>query len=115
MIKNGSIEYLSEQVEELFWNMLEKDKIIHQKYDKLLRLHNSLIEGNSGLNEKYNEEYIYKLVDENEFLRTELAQMMGKKSVIGKPTNKTAKRIEVLERKVIALESQKSKKGKSHI
>ena len=104
----NSTDELSEQVQQLFWHILEREKMLQQKYDKLLRLHNNLIESNSGLDSKYNAEYIYRLADENEYLKSELAKTINKKSTL-KPPNKTNRRIEMLEKKVIALEMLKPK------
>eukprot|EP00826_Nyctotherus_ovalis_P041244 TRINITY_DN4129_c0_g3_i1.p1 TRINITY_DN4129_c0_g3~~TRINITY_DN4129_c0_g3_i1.p1 ORF type:complete len:131 (-),score=41.80 TRINITY_DN4129_c0_g3_i1:92-484(-) len=77
----STIESLSKQVQEVFWYTIEESKGLKHKYEKLLKLHNRLIENNGLLDEKYNVEYIYKLADENEFLRAELGRTIHQNAI----------------------------------
>jgi len=124
-LEGANVENLLDQVNELFGYILTEKKSLEQKYDKLLELHNNLIEMNTAREEKYSAEYIYKLADENEILRNELNRVLSQKLELEKSqsvynTNpskikenidatpeKMHERIQILEKKLTDLELQK--------
>ena len=113
------MENTTDQINELFEYLITDKKALEQKYEKLLDLHNNLIENNSVREEKYSAQYIYKLADENEFLRSELGRVLSQNSALtGKPLKTIAEdteepekmheRLEVLEKKLTELETKKT-------
>jgi len=66
---------LAEETNRLLGYSLKEKKDLEQKYEKLLELHNTLVSKNG----KYSEDYLYKIVDENEILKKEIDELRLKK------------------------------------
>ena len=126
VLGNESMEYILEQVGRLFEYLIKEKKNSEQKYERLLELHNNLIDANNAAEERYSAEYIYKLADENDYLRKELNRLLANKiefETRGERTEKSREilagmttepekmqeRIDMLEKKLETLERTKSK------
>ncbi len=77
---NETVDYMLEHAGTLFDYLIKEKRASEQKYEKLLELHNNLIESNTASEERYSAEYIYKLADENEYLKNELNRVLANKT-----------------------------------
>jgi len=100
----NTMESISKQIQEIFWYIVEESKEIKQKYKKLLKLHNHFIQNSTTIDDNYNAEYIYKLVDENDFLRKELGCTIYKTATHSN-TNE--------DRRVVTLKSKKLRRRRN--
>ncbi len=115
---NETADYMLEQLGRLFDHLIKEKQAAEQKYDKLLELHNNLIDSAATHEERYSAEYIYKLADENEYLKAELSRIMVKSSTQAPAPDKAStavaesekmrERLELLEQKLVSFERERS-------
>ena len=67
---------LNDEIYKLVEYLIEEKQALNKKYNKLLQLHNDMIENHGN----YGAEYLYKVMDENEAIRNNLRFLCTKKT-----------------------------------